>query len=100
MAIGAIQLHDFITARPRYGQMASLPFAGSSIPGLGHCLCGVCTFSLCLRGFPPTSFGFFKYIPSNSLVDAIAWYRILDLSELVQRRGQQIHMSSESVTLL
>ena len=24
-----------------------------SIPGLGHCLCGVCTFSLCLRGFPP-----------------------------------------------
>ena len=24
-----------------------------SIPGLGHCLCGVCTFSPCLRGFPP-----------------------------------------------
>jgi len=24
-----------------------------SIPGLGHCLCGVCTFSSCLRGFPP-----------------------------------------------
>ena len=22
-----------------------------SIPSLGHCLCGVCTFSLCLRGF-------------------------------------------------
>ena len=21
------------------------------IPGLGHCLCGVCTFSLCLHGF-------------------------------------------------
>jgi len=20
---------------------------------LGHCLCGVCTFSQCLRGFPP-----------------------------------------------
>ena len=20
---------------------------------LGHCLCGVCTFSPCLRGFPP-----------------------------------------------
>ena len=24
-----------------------------SIPGLGQCLCGVCTFSPCLRGFPP-----------------------------------------------
>jgi len=24
-----------------------------SIPGFGHCLCGVCTFSLCLNGFPP-----------------------------------------------
>jgi len=24
-----------------------------SIPGSGHCLCRVCTFSLCLRGFPP-----------------------------------------------
>jgi len=24
-----------------------------SIPGLGHCQCGVCTFSSCLRGFPP-----------------------------------------------
>ena len=24
-----------------------------SIPGSGHCLCGVCTFSSCLRGFPP-----------------------------------------------
>jgi len=24
-----------------------------SISGLGHCLCGVCTFSPCLRGFPP-----------------------------------------------
>ena len=24
-----------------------------SIPGSGHCLCGVCTFSPCLRGFPP-----------------------------------------------
>ena len=23
------------------------------IPGLDHCLCGVCTFSPCLRGFPP-----------------------------------------------
>jgi len=23
------------------------------IPGLGHCLCGVCTFSPCLCGFPP-----------------------------------------------
>ena len=22
------------------------------IPGLGYCLCGVCTFSSCLRGFP------------------------------------------------
>ena len=26
-----------------------------SIPGLGHCLCGVCTFSSCLRGFPPVA---------------------------------------------
>ena len=24
-----------------------------SIPSLGHCLCGVCRFSPCLRGFPP-----------------------------------------------
>jgi len=24
-----------------------------SISSLGHCLCGVCTFSLCLRVFPP-----------------------------------------------
>ena len=24
-----------------------------SVPGLGHCLCGDCTFSPCLRGFPP-----------------------------------------------
>ena len=24
-----------------------------SIPGLGHCLCRVCTFSPCLHGFPP-----------------------------------------------
>ena len=24
-----------------------------SIPASGHCLCGVCTFSPCLRGFPP-----------------------------------------------
>ena len=26
-----------------------------SIPSLGHCLCGVCTFSLCLLGFPPSA---------------------------------------------
>jgi len=24
-----------------------------SIPASGHCLCGVCTFSPCLHGFPP-----------------------------------------------
>ncbi|XP_078075776.1 POC1 centriolar protein homolog B isoform X5 [Mustelus asterias] len=24
-----------------------------STPPLGHCLCGICTFSPCLRGFPP-----------------------------------------------
>jgi len=23
------------------------------IPGLGHCLCGVCPFTPCLHGFPP-----------------------------------------------
>ena len=36
--------------------LALLPHSArdlGSIPGLGHCLCGVCTFSSCLRGFPP-----------------------------------------------
>ena len=35
--------------------LALLPHSArdpGSISGLGHCLCGVCTFSLCLRGFP------------------------------------------------
>jgi len=30
----------------------------SSIPAPGHCLCGVCTFALRLRGFPPGCSGF------------------------------------------
>ena len=37
-------------------QLALLPHSArdpGSIPGLGHCLCGVCKFSPCLRGFPP-----------------------------------------------
>ena len=36
--------------------LALLPHSArdpGSIPGLGHCLCGVCTFSPCLCGFPP-----------------------------------------------
>ena len=36
--------------------LALLPHSArnpDSIPGLGHCLCGVCTFARCLRGFPP-----------------------------------------------
>ena len=36
--------------------LALLPHSArdpGSIPGLGHCLCGFCTFFLCLRGFPP-----------------------------------------------
>jgi len=36
--------------------LALLPHSASdlgSIPGLGHCLCGVYTFSPCWRGFPP-----------------------------------------------
>ena len=36
--------------------LALLPHSGrdpGSIPGLGHCLCGVRTFPACLRGFPP-----------------------------------------------
>ena len=35
--------------------LALLPHSAGdlgSIPSLGHCLCGVCTFSPCLRGFP------------------------------------------------
>ena len=35
--------------------LALLPHSSrdpGSIPGSGHCLCGVCTFSSCLRGFP------------------------------------------------
>jgi len=38
----------------------------SSIPGLGHCLCGVCTFSPCLRGFPPGA-----PVSSHSLKDVL-----------------------------
>jgi len=36
--------------------LAPLPHSArdlGSIPGSGHCLCGVCMFSPCLRGFPP-----------------------------------------------
>jgi len=36
--------------------LALLPHSArdpGSIPGLGHCLCGACTFSPCVRGFPP-----------------------------------------------
>ena len=36
--------------------LALLPYSTrdpGSIPALGHCLCGVCTFSPCLREFPP-----------------------------------------------
>ena len=36
--------------------LALLPHSAGDpglIPGLGHCLCGVCTFSPFLRGFPP-----------------------------------------------
>ena len=36
--------------------LALLPHSArdpGSIPDLGHCLYGVCTFSLCLHGFPP-----------------------------------------------
>jgi len=36
--------------------LALLPHSArdpGSIPGLGHCLYRVCTFSPCLRGFPP-----------------------------------------------
>ena len=40
-----------------------------SIPGLGHCLCGVCPFSPCLHGFPPGALVFSqkwqKTIPSD-----------------------------------
>jgi len=36
--------------------LALLPHSGrdlGSIPGLGHCLCGVCIFSPCVCEFPP-----------------------------------------------
>ena len=35
------------------GTAASQRQGPRSIPGLGHCLRGVCTFSPYLRGFPP-----------------------------------------------
>ena len=38
--------------------------------GLGHCLCRVCTFSLCLRGFPPGSVVSF-HCPKGVLVRCI-----------------------------
>ena len=34
-----------------------------SIPALGHCLCGVCIFSPCLRGFP--------FVSSHNLKDVL-----------------------------
>ncbi|XP_078068744.1 ubiquitin carboxyl-terminal hydrolase 45 isoform X3 [Mustelus asterias] len=37
-----------------------------SIPGLGHCLCEVCTFSPCLHGFPPGA-----PVTSHSLKDVL-----------------------------
>ena len=48
--------------------LALLPHSArdpGSIPSLGHCLCGVCMFSLCLRGFPlgaPVSFHSLKTV--------------------------------------
>ena len=41
-----------------------------SISGLGHCLCGVCTFSPCLRGFPPSA-PVFSHILKDVLVRCI-----------------------------
>ena len=42
-------LHDGAVVSTAASQHQGL----GSIPGLGHCLCGVYTFSPCLRGFPP-----------------------------------------------
>ena len=49
--------------------LALLPHSArdqGSIPGLGHCLCGVCTFSPCLRGLPPGALVSF-HSPKNAL---------------------------------
>ena len=37
-----------------------------SIPCLGHCLCGACTFTSCLHGFPPGAL-----VSSHSLKDML-----------------------------
>ena len=50
--------------------LALLPHSArdpGSIPATGHCLCGVCTFPPCLRGFPPGAL-----VSSHSLKDVLA----------------------------
>ena len=51
------------------------------IPSLGHCLCGVCTFSPFLRGFPPGAL-----VSFHSLKDvSIRWIGRAKLPLSVQR---------------
>ena len=54
--------------------LALLPHSAvvlGSIPGLGHSLCGVCTFSLCLHGFPPGA-PVSSHIPKMCSLDGLA----------------------------
>jgi len=50
VGLGAWDLDGIVVGAGSMGQMALCP---DSIPALGYCLYGVCTFSPCLRGFPP-----------------------------------------------
>jgi len=53
-----------------------------SMPGLGLCLCGVCTFSPCLSGFPPGA-----PLSSHSLKDV--WVRWIGRAKLSLRVPEQ-----------
>ena len=57
------------------------------IPGSGHCLCGVCTSSPCLRGFPPGA-PVSSHSPKDGLVRCIGHAKF-PLS--VRRLAGQIH---------
>jgi len=51
--VSAGQVDREIGAAQRFALLPHSARDPGSIPGLGHCLCGVCTFSPCLHGFPP-----------------------------------------------
>jgi len=61
--------------------LALLPHSArdpGSITGLGHSLCGVCTLSSCLRGFPPGA-------PVSSHISKYVWVRWIGHAEFPLR---------------